>query len=76
MDHSIPCIDIGSLFGAPSRARDLADQAIMTAAATSGFLVVRGLPADAPAGHATRADLLRLFDLPLRRRSNPTSWRD
>jgi hypothetical protein len=32
MDHSIPIIDIAALFGASSRARDLADQAIMAAA--------------------------------------------
>jgi isopenicillin N synthase-like dioxygenase len=64
MDHSIPCIDISSLFGAPSRARDLTDQAIMTAAAASGFMVVNGLPADVPAGRAARENLLRLFQLP------------
>lgn len=64
MDHSIPFIDIRPLFGAPSLVRDLADRAIMTAAATSGFMVVRGFPADVPAGGAARADLLRLFQLP------------
>ncbi len=64
MDHSIPRIDIGSLFGPPSRARDLTDQAIMTAAAACGFMVVRGLPGDVPTGRAARAQLLRLFDLP------------
>ncbi|MEP6546256.1 MAG: 2OG-Fe(II) oxygenase family protein [Gammaproteobacteria bacterium] len=64
MDNSIPGIDISSLFGARSRARELTDQAIMTAAAYSGFMVVRGLPADVPVGYAARADLLRLFDLP------------
>ncbi len=36
----------------------------MGAAAASGFMVVRGLPADVPAGRAARADLLRLFQLP------------
>jgi isopenicillin N synthase-like dioxygenase len=64
MGHSIPLIDIGPLFGAASLDRDLTDQAIMAAAATSGFMVVRGLPADVPAGRAARADLLRLFQLP------------
>jgi len=64
MDHSIPFIDIGPLFGAASLDRDLTDQAIMAAAATSGFMVVRGLPPDVPAGRAARADLLRLFQLP------------
>ncbi len=64
MSHSIPLIDIGPLFGAASLDRDLTDQAIMAAAATSGFMVVRGLPSDLPAGRAARADLLRLFQLP------------
>ena len=64
MDHSIPFIDIGTLFGSSSRARDLTDQAIMTAAASPGFMVVGGLPFDVPAGRAIRADLLRLFQLP------------
>src|ERR1035438_5795736 len=64
MDDPIPCIDIGPLFDAASRQRDLADQAIMAAAATCGFMVVRGLPADVPAQRAARANLLRLFDLP------------
>jgi isopenicillin N synthase-like dioxygenase len=64
MDHSIPLIDIGSLFGDRSRKRDLTDRAIMTAAATSGFMVVTDLPPDLPAGRSARADLLRLFDLP------------
>jgi isopenicillin N synthase-like dioxygenase len=64
MDDAIPCIDIGSLFGAPSRARDATDRAIMAAAAMPGFMVVKGLPSDVPAGPATRADLLRLFQLP------------
>jgi isopenicillin N synthase-like dioxygenase len=62
--HAIPCIDIGPLFGAPSVERDLADRAIMAAAAASGFMVVTGLPPDVPAGRAVRADLLRLFQLP------------
>jgi isopenicillin N synthase-like dioxygenase len=64
MDHSIPLINIGSLFGDRSRKRDLTDRAIMTAAATSGFMVVTDLPPDVPAGRSARADLLRLFDLP------------
>ena len=29
VDHSIPFIDIRALFGTPSHARDLTDQAIM-----------------------------------------------
>jgi isopenicillin N synthase-like dioxygenase len=64
MNHSIPFIDIKPLFGGPTRERDLADQAIMAAAAVPGFMVVRGLPPDVPAGRAVRADLLRVFQLP------------
>jgi isopenicillin N synthase-like dioxygenase len=64
MDHSIPLIDIGSLFGAPGPARNLSDQAILRAAASSGFMVVRGFPPEVPVGRAARADLLRLFQLP------------
>lgn len=64
VNHSIPFIDIRPLFGPTSIERDHADQAIMAAAATSGFMVVRGFPPDVPAGRAVRADLLRLFQLP------------
>jgi isopenicillin N synthase-like dioxygenase len=64
MDHSIPFIEISSLFDVPSIERNLTDQAIMAAAATSGFMVVRGLPPDVPIGREARADLLRLFQLP------------
>ena len=64
MNHSIPFIDISSLFGGRTRERDQADQAIMAAAGTPGFMVVRGLPTDVPVGHAARADLLRVFQLP------------
>jgi len=63
MDHSIPILDINSLFGTPSMERDLTDQAIMAAAANSGFMMVSGFPADMPVGRGTRADLLRLFQL-------------
>src|SRR3984957_2113595 len=64
MDHSIPVIDIETLFGASSHARDRTDQAIMAAADSPGFMVVRGLPPEVPAGRAARAALLRLFQLP------------
>jgi isopenicillin N synthase-like dioxygenase len=64
MDHSIPFIDISPLFGTPSLERDLTDQAIMAAAATSGFMVVGGFPPDVPISREARADLLRLFQLP------------
>jgi isopenicillin N synthase-like dioxygenase len=64
MDHSIPLIDIRTLFGGSSPARDFTDQAIMEAAATPGFMVVSGFPPDVPTGPAARAELLRLFRLP------------
>lgn len=64
MGHAIPLIDMSPLFGERSLERGLTDQAIMAAAATSGFMVVGGLPSDVPVGGAARADLLRLFQLP------------
>src|ERR1700722_3425613 len=64
MDYSIPFIEIETLFGASSHARDRTDQAIMAAANSPGFMVVRGLPPDVPAGRAARGELLRLFELP------------
>src|ERR1700692_3782319 len=64
MDYSIPFIDIETLFGASSHARDRTDQAIMAAADSPGFMVARGLPPDVPAGRAARAELLRVFQLP------------
>jgi isopenicillin N synthase-like dioxygenase len=64
MDYSIPLIDIGSLFGERSLRRDVTDRAIMAAATTSGFMVVRDLPPEVPAGNRARADLLRIFQLP------------
>jgi isopenicillin N synthase-like dioxygenase len=64
MNDSVPCIDIASLFGERSAARDLTDHAIMAAAATPGFMVVTGLPGYIPMGRAARSDLLRLFELP------------
>lgn len=64
MIESIPLIEIGALFGPASDERLHADQAIMAAAASPGFLTVTGLPADVPIGPAARAELLRLFELP------------
>jgi isopenicillin N synthase-like dioxygenase len=65
-ESSIPVIDVAALFGAPSSARNRADQAIMSAAASSGFFVARGFPADLPIDRDSRAELLRLFQLPER----------
>jgi isopenicillin N synthase-like dioxygenase len=60
----IPRIDIAALFANASRERAEADAAIMAAASNSGFMTVRGLPADIPVGSVARRSLLRLFDLP------------
>ncbi len=66
MDHAIPLIDIDALFRPPSPARVLADEAIMAAAAASGFMVVKGFPPDIPTGRRARTELLRVFQLPER----------
>lgn len=64
MSRSIPIVEIRSLFGAASAERNLADQAIMAAAAAPGFLLVRGFPPGIAVDRETRADLLRIFQLP------------
>ena len=64
MDLSIPSINVGSLFHGSSRQRDFTDRSIMMAAATPGFMVVRGFPPDVPTGCVARTELLRLFQLP------------
>lgn len=64
MNRSIPLIDISALFEAESAARERADQAVMSAAATSGFFVARGFPAGIPLDLHSRAELLRVFQLP------------
>jgi isopenicillin N synthase-like dioxygenase len=60
---SIPSIDVSSLFYGASAARDLADRAIVGAAAEVGFFVASRFPADLPLDTHTRSELLRLFDL-------------
>jgi isopenicillin N synthase-like dioxygenase len=60
---SIPLIDVSSLFYEASAARDLADRAIVEAAAEVGFFVASRFPADLPLDTHTRSELLRLFDL-------------
>jgi len=62
MSSSIPVIDISSLFGGPSPARDTADRDIMAAATTSGFMTVTGLPDDL-LSPVTRKKLLSIFSL-------------
>lgn len=60
----IPVIDISSIFGGPSPARNRADRDIMTAATDTGFMTVTGLPDDT-LSRDTRKRMLSIFDLPL-----------
>lgn len=64
MNSFIPLIDISALFGAASAARGRTDEAVRSAAATSGFFVARGFPADIPLDPDSRMELLRVFQLP------------
>jgi isopenicillin N synthase-like dioxygenase len=61
---TIPRIAIAPLFGGPSAARDAVDRAVMAAAAETGFFVATAVDAGALLDPGTRADLLRIFDLP------------
>ena len=53
----VPRIDVAPLLGPASAARDAVDGAVLAAAAGTGFMVVRGLPAGPPLDAATRARL-------------------
>ncbi len=64
MQELIPSIDVSALFASDTGARAQTDQAIMAAAAHSGFMLIGALPGDVPIGASARAQLLRLFDLP------------
>jgi isopenicillin N synthase-like dioxygenase len=64
IEGAIPVIDVSGLFEARSPGRDRTDRAIMVAATTSGFMTATGFPPDIPVSRETRADLLRLFQLP------------
>jgi isopenicillin N synthase-like dioxygenase len=59
----VPIIDAGALFGPAGAARDATDRALLSAAHEIGFLSIIGLPAAAPIGRASRAALLRIFEL-------------
>jgi isopenicillin N synthase-like dioxygenase len=63
-EFRIPLIDVAPLFESPSLARDRADQALSGAAASFGFFVAGGLPPDLPVDRGSRADRLRIFQLP------------
>jgi isopenicillin N synthase-like dioxygenase len=59
-----PIIEISSLFGEASQARNAADRAILAAAEEAGFMLVKGLPPEVQTGAALRTELLRFFALP------------
>jgi isopenicillin N synthase-like dioxygenase len=61
---SIPALDVEPLFGEASPARDRTDRAILEASAEVGFFVARGFPAGLGVDRASRAEVLRVFDLP------------
>ncbi|MGO9804635.1 MAG: isopenicillin N synthase family dioxygenase [Steroidobacteraceae bacterium] len=59
----IPIVDVGPLFAADPGAQALADRQLFAAARESGFVCIRGLPADLPLTSAARARLLAIFAL-------------
>ncbi len=60
----IPVVDVGPLYGPATAERTEVDADLLRAANEVGFLMARGLPPGVPVGHAARAELLRLFELP------------
>lgn len=63
---SIPIIDVSALFRGAGPERSRTDEAILRAAAASGFFLARNFPCSLPIERESRNDLLRLFDLPER----------
>lgn len=70
----IPAIDIGSLFGPPSAARDAADRRIFEAASGIGFMTVGGFPGAELLTADMRAQLLRIFALPDAQKARLLRW--
>jgi len=64
MDHSIPLIDIGPLFGAPGPAQKPVRPGDHAGRGLFGFHGGAGVSARSTVGRTARADLLRLFQLP------------
>lgn len=60
----VPLIDVSALFEGRPGHRAAVDEAILAAAADSGFMVITGLPAGAALSPIDRRDLLRVFTLP------------
>ena len=60
----IPVVDIASLFGLATPARDEIDKAILAAGSDPGFLMISGLPQDIRFDRVIRNDLLRIFEAP------------
>jgi isopenicillin N synthase-like dioxygenase len=59
----IPVIDVGPLFAVDPAAWVLADRGLFAAARETGFVSIRGLPAEVPLGPAARARLLAILAL-------------
>jgi len=64
LQHPIPRVDIGALFGTDPALREATDRAILQAARSEGMLVVTGLPAWAVLDAPARRALLHIFALP------------
>jgi isopenicillin N synthase-like dioxygenase len=62
-NQAIPLVDVGPFFDDDQGRLDATDQALAAAAYTTGFVCVRGLPADAALDRAARARLLSIFTL-------------
>ncbi len=62
--HKIPRVDVSPLFSEDKSAQGDVDQAILEAAATSGIMVITGLPQWALLDRSKRGDLLKIFSLP------------
>jgi isopenicillin N synthase-like dioxygenase len=60
---AIPIVDVAALFGADPSAWAVSDQALFAAARGTGFVCIRGLPADVPLGQEARRRLFSVFAL-------------
>ncbi len=65
MPSLISSIDVSALFAEDPGALAATDRAIIDASARSGFMLISALPNDVPFGAAARAELLKVFELPL-----------